>query len=130
MAYADDPAAATSQFLVNVAANPALDATATQPGHTVFGRVFAGMDVVDAIAAVQTGDRDGLPDCPLSDVTVEKVELTTLALGRPALTPEGEAFAQEQVLEMLSAVEYQQYQILNLIRDLIIHVLGFAITNT
>ena len=40
-------------------------------GYTVFGQVFEGMDVVDAIAAVQTDEADK----PLEDVVIEKVEL-------------------------------------------------------
>ncbi len=43
-------------------------------GHTVFGQVFDGMDVVDAIAAVQT---DASSNKPLTDVTIEKMEVTT-----------------------------------------------------
>ena len=41
-------------------------------GHTVFGQVFDGMDVVDAIAAVQTDSNDK----PLSDVVIESMEVT------------------------------------------------------
>ena len=39
--------------------------------HTVFGRVVSGMDVVDAISAV---DRDA-SDRPKEPVTIERVEL-------------------------------------------------------
>ncbi len=41
-------------------------------GHTVFGQVYEGMDVVDAIAAVPT---DTSNDKPINDVTVEKAEI-------------------------------------------------------
>lgn len=41
-------------------------------GHTVFGQVFDGMDVVDTIAAVQTDSSDK----PLSDVVIESMEVT------------------------------------------------------
>ncbi len=42
-------------------------------GHTVFGQVFAGMDVVDSIAAVETnGD-----DKPVKAVTITSIEITT-----------------------------------------------------
>ena len=44
-------------------------------GHTVFGQVFEGMDVVDAIALVQTGTNDK----PVSSVIIETVEITTYA---------------------------------------------------
>ena len=39
--------------------------------HTVFGQVFAGMDVVDAIAAAQTDDADR----PLEDVVIQRIEI-------------------------------------------------------
>lgn len=44
-------------------------------GHTVFGQVYAGMDVVDAIAAVETDDNDK----PKTAVTVTSIEVTTYA---------------------------------------------------
>ena len=55
--------------------NPSLDGAYSIPGrgHTVFGQVFEGMDVVDAIAAVQTDDNDK----PVEDVVVEKAEIQT-----------------------------------------------------
>lgn len=43
-------------------------------GHTVFGQVFKGMDVVDAIAAVET---DESTNKPLNDVTIKFIEITT-----------------------------------------------------
>lgn len=42
-------------------------------GHTVFGQVFDGMDVVDDIAGVQTDENDK----PLADVTIKSMEVTT-----------------------------------------------------
>ena len=44
-------------------------------GHTVFGQVFEGMDVVDAIAAVQTGTNNK----PVASVVIESVDITTYA---------------------------------------------------
>lgn len=44
-------------------------------GHTVFAQVFAGMEVVDAIAAVETDDDDK----PVEDVVITRVEITTYA---------------------------------------------------
>jgi len=44
-------------------------------GHTVFGQVYAGMDVVDAIAAVETDDNDK----PTTAVTITSIEVTTYA---------------------------------------------------
>ena len=45
----------------------------TKGGHTVFGQVFDGMDVVDAIAAVQTDDNDK----PVTDVIIKSIEVVT-----------------------------------------------------
>ncbi len=70
MARTDVPDSATSQFYVNLVDNDSLNATDTFPGYTVFGRVVEGMDVIDAIADVQTGTVDGLQDVPLEDVVV------------------------------------------------------------
>jgi peptidyl-prolyl cis-trans isomerase B (cyclophilin B) len=53
-------------FIVTADATPWLDGK-----HTVFGRVTDGMDVVDAISAV---DRDAR-DKPHQDVKIERVEL-------------------------------------------------------
>lgn len=57
--------------------NPALDgaynAFSPQRGHAVFGQVFDGMDVVDAIAGVETDSNAK----PVEDVIMESVELVT-----------------------------------------------------
>lgn len=55
-----------SQFFINVADNSFLN-----PKHTVFGKVIAGMDVVNKIIAVETNENDH----PLEDVKIEKVEV-------------------------------------------------------
>ena len=56
--------------------NPTLDGAfnAVDRGHTVFAQVFDGMDVVDAIAAVET---DESTNKPFDDVIVTSVEITT-----------------------------------------------------
>jgi peptidyl-prolyl cis-trans isomerase A (cyclophilin A) len=63
---------ATSQFFINVVDNPFLDHGARDFGYAVFGRVTAGMDVVDRIAAVPTGVRSGMRDVPLEPVKINK----------------------------------------------------------
>lgn len=61
-----------NQFFINVGDNPSLDAG--DPPFTVFARVVEGMDVVDEIAAVETGsDPSGLTDVPLEDVVMVSV---------------------------------------------------------
>ena len=76
MARTSDPQSATSQFFINVKDNGFLDYSAPTPqgwGYCVFGRVTDGMDVVHAIEHVQTGNRSGMQDVPLSDVVIDKV---------------------------------------------------------
>ena len=53
-------------FIVTTAEAPWLDGK-----HTVFGRVVAGMEAVDAIEAVETDEHDR----PLADAVIERVEI-------------------------------------------------------
>lgn len=63
MARYEDPDSATSQFFINLKDNPFLDRTGEvykkDAGYAVFGKVVAGMEVADAIGAVETGPADG-----------------------------------------------------------------------
>jgi len=79
MARTNDPHSATSQFFINLKDNSFLDHTeksASGWGYAVFGRVTSGMDVVEAIAAVQTGNAGYHQDVPLEDVVVEKASIS------------------------------------------------------
>jgi peptidyl-prolyl cis-trans isomerase A (cyclophilin A)/peptidyl-prolyl cis-trans isomerase B (cyclophilin B) len=72
MARTGDPHSATAQFFINVADNKFLNFRSADPqgyGYTVFGKVVAGMDVVDRIAKAPTGSGGPFP----KDVPVEKV---------------------------------------------------------
>ena len=78
MARTSDPHSASSQFFINLKDNGFLDHTAKTPqgwGYAVFGKVVAGMDVVDAIAQVQTGRSGPHSDVPLEAVVIEKATL-------------------------------------------------------
>lgn len=69
---------ATSQFFINLKDNTGLNHKADTPedfGYCVFGKVVAGMDVVDAIAKVPTGNKRGHNDVPLEPVTILSAEL-------------------------------------------------------
>ena len=79
MARTNDPHSATSQFFINLKDNQFLDHTGKNPqgwGYAVFGQVTDGMDVVEAIAAVQTGNAGFHQDVPVEDIVVEKVTIT------------------------------------------------------
>lgn len=77
MARTGDPHSATAQFFINVKDNNFLNYTAPNPqgyGYCVFGKVVAGMEVVDAVRKVKTGNRNGFQDVPLEDVIITKAE--------------------------------------------------------
>ena len=61
---------ATSQFFINLRDNTFLDHGTRDFGYAVFGQVSSGMDVVDAIAGVRTGNRAGHQDVPVEPVTI------------------------------------------------------------
>ena len=70
MARTQDINSATSQFFVNLSDNDVLDNGQRDFGYAVFARVTDGMDVVDAIAAVKTGNRAGHQNVPIEAITV------------------------------------------------------------
>jgi cyclophilin family peptidyl-prolyl cis-trans isomerase len=65
---------ATAQFFINLRDNDFLDHGTRDFGYAVFGQVVDGMDVVDSIAAVKTGDFGGHQDVPLE--TIKIIEVT------------------------------------------------------
>ncbi len=69
---------ATSQFFINVNDNAFLDHRAPNPmgyGYAVFGAVTKGQDVVDAIAAVETGRFGPFADVPKTPIVIKKVTI-------------------------------------------------------
>jgi cyclophilin family peptidyl-prolyl cis-trans isomerase len=73
MARTNDIHSATSQFFINLVDNDFLDHRPGSFGYAVFGRVDSGMEVVDAIAAVRTGNRAGHQDVPTETILIESV---------------------------------------------------------
>jgi len=65
---------ATSQFFINLGDNAFLDHGDRDYGYAVFGKVVEGMDVVDVIAGVATGNQGGQSDVPLEPVTITEVK--------------------------------------------------------
>jgi len=78
MARTNDPHSATAQFFINTVDNDFLNHTSPTPqgwGYAVFGKVTEGMDVVDKIRSVRTGNRGFHQDVPMEDVIIESAEV-------------------------------------------------------
>jgi peptidyl-prolyl cis-trans isomerase B (cyclophilin B) len=75
MARTSNPNSATSQFFINVKDNDFLDKANAQDGvgYCVFGKVTAGLEVLDKIKAVRTGSKAGHQDVPVEDVKILSV---------------------------------------------------------
>lgn len=72
---------ATSQFFINTVDNNFLDYRGKQPdsfGYCVFGQVVDGMDVVDQIRAVKTGNKNGHGDVPIEPVFIKSATIVDL----------------------------------------------------
>ncbi len=75
MARTSDPHSASAQFFINAKDNDFLNHSAPTPqgwGYCVFGKVTAGMDVVDKIGKVKTGRKGFHDDVPVDDVVIQK----------------------------------------------------------
>jgi len=77
MARTSVPDSATSQFFINLKDNAFLDAANTPDGtgYAVFGKVVSGMDVVDKIWAVPTGNKGPHQNVPVTPVTIRKASV-------------------------------------------------------
>jgi cyclophilin family peptidyl-prolyl cis-trans isomerase len=75
MARTNDPNSATAQFFINHVDNAYLDYSPRNPGYAVFAQVVEGMDVVDAIAKVKTGVKDGFQDVPVEPVVIKSAKV-------------------------------------------------------
>jgi peptidyl-prolyl cis-trans isomerase A (cyclophilin A)/peptidyl-prolyl cis-trans isomerase B (cyclophilin B) len=79
MARTNDLHSATSQFFVNLVDNSFLDHRTGNFGYAVFGRVVGGIDVIDKIAKVKTGRRQGHDDVPSESVLIKSARRTAVA---------------------------------------------------
>lgn len=77
MARTSDPNSATAQFFINLKHNAFLDQANSSDGngYAVFGRVVEGMDTVDKIKAVPTGNKGPHQNVPLEPVTIKRASL-------------------------------------------------------
>jgi cyclophilin family peptidyl-prolyl cis-trans isomerase len=78
------PTSATSEFFINLVDNPRFDyvseANDTTWGYAVFGKVVAGMDIVDKIRAVKTHPQGKFTsDVPVTPVVIDRVEILSPA---------------------------------------------------
>jgi len=76
MARSSDPDSATAQFFINHRDNDFLNYVDDKSaGYAVFGKVTEGMDVVDAIASVETTTRNGMEDVPVEPVIIQSAKV-------------------------------------------------------
>jgi peptidyl-prolyl cis-trans isomerase A (cyclophilin A) len=77
MARTQNPNSATAQFFINLKDNAFLDQANSRDGngYAVFGKVVAGMDVVDKIKSVPVADKAGHQNVPTTPVTIKQASL-------------------------------------------------------
>lgn len=78
MARTNDPHSATAQFFINTKDNDFLNFSSETTrgwGYTVFGKVVGGVEIVDAIDGVETGQSGSYGDVPSEDVIIESVSV-------------------------------------------------------
>ena len=76
MARTSDVDSATAQFFINVVDNDFLDFRAPNAqgfGYCVFGKVTEGLDIVDAIRSVKTGNHGMFQDVPVEAIEILEV---------------------------------------------------------
>jgi peptidyl-prolyl cis-trans isomerase A (cyclophilin A) len=74
MARTMDPNSATAQFFINVKDNDFLNAAQSRDGngYAVFGKVVSGMEVIEKIRTVPTGNKGGHQNVPLEPVVIKQ----------------------------------------------------------
>jgi cyclophilin family peptidyl-prolyl cis-trans isomerase len=78
MARTSDPHSATAQFFINHRNNDFLNYVENgNPGYAVFGKAIEGMDIVDAIASVETTTRTGMENVPVEPVVIKSAKVVS-----------------------------------------------------
>ncbi len=76
MARTSNPHSASAQFFINLKDNGFLDYPGQDGwGYCVFGKVSAGLDVIDAIAKVPTGSKNGHQNVPTEAVLIKSAKI-------------------------------------------------------
>ena len=79
MARTSDPHSATSQFFINVSNNTFLNhknKTSQGWGYAAFGKVSAGMEVVNKIKQCRTSSKSGHQDVPVDEIIITATVIT------------------------------------------------------
>ncbi len=80
MARTADPHSASAQFFINLVPNTFLDYPSRDGwGYAVFGKVIKGMDVVEKIGKVATGNRGFHQNVPVEPVVIESARVVEAA---------------------------------------------------
>jgi len=76
MARTNDPDSATSQFFINDGPQPNLEPGGVDTdGYAAFGVVIEGIEVVRAIASVETSSRDYMANWPINDIIINSINI-------------------------------------------------------
>ncbi len=77
MARTSSPNSATSQFFINLRDNEFLDKanSADGYGYCVFGQVTDGIEIVEQIGVVATGNNSGHSDVPIENIVINDVSV-------------------------------------------------------
>jgi peptidyl-prolyl cis-trans isomerase A (cyclophilin A) len=75
MARTGNPNSATAQFFINVKDNASLNAKGNADGYAVFGKVISGMDVIDKIRVVPTGNKGMYQNVPITPIVITSATL-------------------------------------------------------
>lgn len=78
MARTQEPHSASAQFFINLTDNNFLDfknESVQGWGYCVFGEVIDGMDIVDKMTLIETGNLHGHGDVPKEDIVIESASV-------------------------------------------------------
>ncbi|MBA2935991.1 peptidylprolyl isomerase [Sphingomonas sp. CGMCC 1.13654] len=81
------PGTARGDFFIMVGASPSMDATATQPGYAVFGRVVQGMDIARRILDAPTDPNKGKADGMANQIIAAPIKIISARRTNTPITP-------------------------------------------